>query len=98
MDRLGGKPLPEEWRPRTVGELRAVADKAFEMLRRMAGTQNELGETARTHFLENFRTILPVVGDPAVEMMRDLLAGADSDVRAEGAKAIGYVLASARDG
>jgi len=97
MDSLGGKPLPDEWRPRTVGELRGAMTKAFALLERAAAEAAPIGTRALDHFTENFRMIIGAVGDPALVMMRRLLSTADSEFKARAAGAIGAVLAYDRD-
>src|SRR5262249_40370892 len=93
MDSLGGKPLPDEWRPRTVGELRAAMAKAFSILERATAERGAIGTRAIDHFTDDFRAILHSVGDSAVALMHRILGTADSDLRARAASAVGSALA-----
>jgi hypothetical protein len=97
MDSLGGKPLPDEWRPRTVGDMRAVMNKAFELLERVSAETSDLGARAIDEFIDSFRMVLSSVGDPTVAMMRKLIQAGSSELKARAAKAIGAVLAYDRD-
>lgn len=97
MDSLGGKPLPPEWRPRTVGDFRAVVDRAFAMLER-AMADSTLQAKATEGFLQTSRTLFAfALGDQAVARFRQLMEQPDAELRAAALRAINTILAYDRE-